>query len=160
MVTRLIILCSFCLALNSCVKSTDPGCTYTDATVAVPAAELTNLRSYVSANRPAAVESPLGFFYEIVAPGTGTVTPVVCSQVTVTYSGKLTNNSVFDENTTGISFILGALIVGWQKGIPLIKKGGSIILYLPPSLGYGSSTVGTIPPNSILIFSIQLLDVQ
>ena len=70
------------------------------------------------------------------------------------------NGSVFDQNQAGVTFTLSQLILGWQKGIPLIKKGGSIKLYLPPSLGYGCNAVGAIPPGSNLIFSIDLIDVQ
>ena len=60
---------------------------------------------------------------------------------------------------------LGELIPGWQKGIPLIKKGGEVKLYIPPSLGYGSQNVTSggvvvVPANSILIFDVQLADVQ
>lgn len=161
MISRLVILFSICAVLGSCVKSSPGnGCTYSDVNVVVPASELADLQAYITANRPFAIQHPNGFFYEIFAPGTGTVTPVVCSNVVVTYAGYLTNGFKFDENTTGAAFVLGSLITGWQKGIPLIKKGGSMNLYLPPSLGYGGNAVGSIPANSILIFSIQLLDVQ
>ena len=68
------------------------------------------------------------------------------------------NNVKFDENLTGTTFALGGLILGWQKGIPLIQKGGSINLYIPPSLGYGANATGSIPANSILVFTIQLVD--
>ena len=161
MFSRLVTLFSFCILLASCIKSTDnPGCTYTESTIVVPASEMTSLQAYVAANHPAAILHPGGFYYEISAAGTGTVTPAVCSTVTVKYAGYLTNGFKFDENTTGVFFTLGQLIVGWQRGIPLIKKGGSINLYLPPSLGYGATAVGSIPANSILVFNIQLLEVQ
>jgi FKBP-type peptidyl-prolyl cis-trans isomerase FkpA len=55
---------------------------------------------------------------------------------------------------------LGQLIVGWQKGLPLISSGGKITLYIPPSLGYGSAAAGSIPANSILIFDIELISVS
>ncbi len=162
MITRLIILFSFSIVLVSCLKSNDDiqGCTYTESGLIAPASEIATLQAYVTANSPLAIQHPSGFFYEIFAPGTGAVTPGVCSNVRVTYVGYLTNGFKFDENTTGTTFTLGQLIVGWQKGLPLIKKGGSINLYLPPSLGYGSTATQTIPANSILRFSIQLLDVQ
>ena len=61
----------------------------------------------------------------------------------------------------GTTFQLGNLIVGWQKGIPLIKPNGTIRLFIPPSLGYGVSGSGTsVPPNAYLIFDIQLTGVQ
>lgn len=158
MIRRLLILISFCAVLASCKKSKD--CGLTGSGVVVPASEMTNLQAWVSANRPSAVlNANGGFYYEIVTAGTGTVTPEICSHVTVKYAGYLTSGAKFDENTTGVTFTLGELIAGWQRGLPLIKAGGAINLYLPPSLGYGSSAVGSIPANSILIFNIQLADV-
>jgi FKBP-type peptidyl-prolyl cis-trans isomerase FkpA len=161
MISRLLILFSFCAMMFSCKKSTpdNNACSYTLSNVVVPASELTTLQTYVNANRPAAIQHPGGFYYEIIAAGTGTVTPEVCSNVRVTYAGYLTTGFKFDEAITPLTFVLGQLIPGWQRGLPLIKKGGSINLYLPPSLGYGSNAVGTIPANSILIFSISLVDV-
>jgi FKBP-type peptidyl-prolyl cis-trans isomerase FkpA len=158
MIRRLIILISFCAVMFSCKKA-DTSCTYTPSAVVVPTAEMTSLQAYVAANRPTAILHPGGFYYEIIAAGTGTVTPDVCSSVNVKYAGYLTTGFKFDEELTGITFKLGQLIVGWQRGLPLIKKGGTIYLYLPPSLGYGASAVGSIPANSILIFSVELVDV-
>lgn len=162
MISRLSILFLFSIVLVSCNKSTDNivGCTYTESGVVAPASEVATLQAYVTANRPNAIAHPSGFFYEIFSPGTGTVTPGVCSNIRVTYAGYFTNNFKFDESITGATFALGQVIVGWQKGIPLIKKGGSMNLYIPPSLGYGSTATPNIPANSILIFSVQLVDVQ
>lgn len=160
MIRRLIILISFCAVMFSCTKPAADSCNYTESTIVVPTAEMANLQAYVAANRPTAVLHPGGFYYEIVAAGTGTVTPQVCSNVRVKYTGYLSNGTKFDENLTGMTFKLGQLIVGWQRGLPLIKSGGTIYLYLPPSLGYGNNAVGIIPANSILVFSVELMDVQ
>jgi FKBP-type peptidyl-prolyl cis-trans isomerase FkpA len=163
MFSRLLILFSFCVFLSACSKSSDPGCTYTESTVVVPASEMTNLQAWVAANRPAAVLHPGGFYYEINAAGAGTVTPTVCSNITVKYAGYLTNGFKFtsvNEETVASTFTLGGLITGWQRGIPLIKPGGSINLYLPPSLGYGANASSSIPANSILLFTVQLISVQ
>ncbi len=159
MIRRLIILISFCAVMLSCKKSDTNSCNYTASTVVVPASEMTTLQAWVAANKPAAILHPGGFYYEIIAAGTGTVTPEICSDVRVKYTGYLTTGFKFDEELTGITFRLGQLIVGWQRGLPLIKKGGTIYLYLPPSLGYGANAVGSIPANSILIFSIELVDI-
>ena len=159
MIRRLIILISFCTVMFSCNKPAADSCNYTASTIVVPPAEMTNLQAWVAANKPAAILHPGGFYYEIVASGTGTVTPQICSDVRVKYTGYLTTGFKFDEELTGITFRLGQLIVGWQRGLPLIKKGGIIYLYLPPSLGYGNTAVGSIPANSILIFSVELVDV-
>ncbi|MGB4844228.1 MAG: FKBP-type peptidyl-prolyl cis-trans isomerase, partial [Ferruginibacter sp.] len=97
--------------------------------------------------------------YNIVNPGAG-ATPTLSSTVTVKYTGSLQNGTVFDQNTTGATFALSQLILGWQRGLPLIQKGGSIILYLPPTLAYGCNNVPGIPPGSNTIFSIELIQVQ
>jgi FKBP-type peptidyl-prolyl cis-trans isomerase FkpA len=59
-------------------------------------------------------------------------------------------------------FVLGAggVIRGWDQGVPGMKVGGMRRLIIPPSLAYGSSGQGSIPPNATLVFDIQLLDVQ
>lgn len=150
------------LLLSACNKSsTDDKCNYTAPTAVASAAEIANLKAWLDANSLTYTQHASGIFYNIVAPGSG-ATPAVCSNVTVKYIGRLTTSSTsFDQNTTGVTFLLGQLITGWQIGIPLIQKGGSIILYIPPSLGYGSAGAGSsIPPNSNLVFSIDLMDVQ
>ena len=106
-----------------------------------------------------AVKDTRGFYYKIVTAGTGT-SPVSTSKVTIFYKGTLTNGSIFDQ--TGANpetFNLNQLILGWQYGLPLIKPGGKIMLYLPPALGYGSQAAGSIPANSVLIFEISLVSV-
>lgn len=120
-----------------------------------PAAEVAQLEAYLTGAGITASRDSRGFFYVIKNEGSGRK-PTICSTVSVNYAGKLTNGTEFDANNA-ISFSLRGLIKGWQQGIPLIAPGGSITLYLPPSLGYGSRASGSIPPNSILIFDIDLL---
>lgn len=161
MFSRLLILFSFCVMIASCEKTPEPaaGCTITPSTVVVPAAELDSVRAWVLAHRPAAILHPGGFYYEVNATGSGVDTPNICSAVTVKYAGYLTDGSRFTsitEETVPVTFALSNLIVGWQRGLPLIRERGSINLYLPPSLGYGNKETGTIPANSILLFTVQL----
>lgn len=148
--------------LTACTKSSSNGCNYTTPTAVAAAAEIANLKAYLDANSLTYTQHPSGIFYNITAPGTGTATASVCSNITVKYSGRLTTTTTpFDHNDTGAYFTLGQLITGWQYGIPLIKTGGAITLYIPPSLGYGSTGYGqAIPPNSNLIFTMELLNVQ
>lgn len=149
---------------TSCMKNKDT-CTFQDATVVAPPSEITSLQGWISGNAPTAVQHSSGIFYIITNPGSGG-TAGVCSNITVKYTGTLLNNAQFDSNTTGYSSLLGQLILGWQKGIPLIKAGGSITLYIPPSLGYGSQDIRNnagaviIPANSNLKFTIDLVAVQ
>lgn len=160
MIYRFIAFSFICLSLASCLKSDEAGCTFTDSNLVVPASEMADLQNYVAANRPAAILHPGGFYYEIFAPGTGTVTPAVCNKVTIRYAGYLTTGFKFDESTVNVQFDLGRLILGWQRGLKLIRSGGSMNLYLPPSLGYGANANGSIPANSITIFTIELINVQ
>ena len=147
--------------MSGCLKSNDGtnnNCVANNTGVPT-AAEVASLQAYLTSNSLTATQHPDGFFYRIVTQGTG-ATPTLASTVTFKYTGKLTNGSIFDQSTTGVSFVLSQLILGFRKGLPLIQKGGSIILYLPPSLGYGCSATGSIPPGSNLIFSVELTDVQ
>jgi FKBP-type peptidyl-prolyl cis-trans isomerase FkpA len=147
--------------VSGCNKNKEQACPFTDPNITVPAAEITALESYLtSKNITNAIKDPRGFYYTITTAGTG-ATAGLCSSITIFYAGKLTNEVIFDQ-TSGSprTFTLGQLIPGWIKGIPLIKSGGRILLYLPPSLGYGSQAKGNIPANSILIFDIDLIGVQ
>jgi FKBP-type peptidyl-prolyl cis-trans isomerase len=86
--------------------------------------------------------------------------------VDVHYTGWLTNGTKFDSSVDRgkpFSFKLGAgqVIEGWDKGVAGMKVGGKRKLTIPPGLGYGSQSVGgVIPPNSTLIFDVELLGVK
>jgi FKBP-type peptidyl-prolyl cis-trans isomerase FkpA len=95
-----------------------------------------------------------GVYYKIVTAGTGDH-PKVTSTVKVTYTGTLLNGTRFDGST--ITQNLQGLIAGWQSGIPYAKAGGRIILVIPSRAGYGNSAAGSIPKNSVLVFTIDLL---
>lgn len=144
----------------SCSKSNDK-CTFNDSTIVAPASEVTDLQNYLNSQSISATAHPSGFFYKINVVGTGTAISNLCTNVSVKYKGKLTNGTIFDSTATGASstFVLGKVIPGWQKGVPLISKGGKITLYIPPSLGYGGGVAGPIPANSKLIFDIELVEV-
>jgi FKBP-type peptidyl-prolyl cis-trans isomerase FkpA len=106
-------------------------------------------------------KSSTGLYYKIDSTGSGTQ-PNTSSKVYVTYTGRFTSNIVFDSvgdaNQTG--WVLGTLIKGWQIGLPLIGKGGSIHLFIPSALGYGCTATGPVPANSVLVFDIVLVNVQ
>lgn len=165
----LSLLIALPLLLASCLKSDDSKCGYSESNFTATASEITNIQTYLNNNSITATQHSSGIFYSIGTPGAGGVGSTVCSNVRVNYSGSFMNNGVvFDSNSApaGVSFILGQLIVGWQKGLPLIGTGGTITLYIPPSLGYGTQDRldnngnVVIPANSYLVFQISLLDVQ
>jgi FKBP-type peptidyl-prolyl cis-trans isomerase FkpA len=119
------------------------------------------INSYLTANKLTATKDPSGLYYILNVAGTGT-TPTSTSTVEVKYKGSLINGTIFDQTATDKTFTyaLSGLILGWQIGIPLMKEGGKATLFIPSRLGYGSQNMGTIPPNSVLIFEIELIDVK
>lgn len=143
------------LSLVNCNKNK---CDLEASSIVASAVEITTIQNHLTANSLNATQHSSGLFYEITNAGSGD-NPNLCSSVTVKYKGTLLNGSVFDESSSNVSFPLKQLIVGWQLGLPLLKKGGSIKLYVPPSLGYGSASQSGIPANSTLIFTIDLVDV-
>ena len=83
--------------------------------------------------------------------------------VSVNYTGKLEDGTVFDTSVgkAPIQFTLGIgqVIPGWDQGLVGMKVGGKRLLIIPPSLGYGASGYGPIPPNSTLVFEVSLVGV-
>jgi len=118
--------------------------------------------AYIEDNNITASMTEEGVYYQILTQGTG-IYPTVNSEVTVHYTGWLSDNTQFEssyDSGVPITFPLGALIEGWQIGLPLIQEGGSILLMIPSRYGYGDTATQTIPANSVLIFEIDLLEVS
>ena len=151
---------------QSCIKG--PVCGYNDKNVAATAAEITYLQNYFTTNNITNVtQHSSGVFYTINNAGNGN-TPNLCSNVVVNYNAFLLGAEApfdSDNSSNGVNFTLGRLIVGVQKTLPLIKDGGTITLYIPPSLAYGSNSQqdqnGTVilPANSYLKFVFTILGV-
>ena len=142
---------------SSCSKSDDK-CNITMGSPTT--AELNTIQTYLTGKGITAQSDSRGFYYRIINAGVGGAAPGATANVTVSYEGSLPNGSVFDATPAGQTrtFPLNGLIMGWQLGIPLVTKGGIIDLYLPPSLAYGCSAVGSIPAGSMLIFRITLVN--
>lgn len=91
-------------------------------------------------------------------------TAAIGDTITVNYTGKFENGTVFDTSVGKTPFVFqlgaGQVIPGWDQGLQGMKVGGKRLLIVPPSLGYGSSDYGPIPGNSTLIFEVELLKVQ
>jgi len=109
-------------------------------------------------------ETEEGLIYKITREGKGK-NPQNGDIVTVHYVGRLFNGDTFDSSYKRgepYSFTVGqsAVIKGWHVGLPYLKEGGKGTLYIPPSLGYGAEGAGSIPPNSPLIFDIEVLKVE
>lgn len=104
-----------------------------------------------------------GLQYKILNEGTGK-SPSANSSVTVHYVGNLLNGYEFDSSVRRgqpATFNLQQVIRGWTEGLQLLKEGGKAILYVPSELGYGERGAGAqIPPNSTLIFEVELIKVN
>lgn len=123
--------------------------------------ELPSLDQYISDNNLTVEEGEEGLRYIIIDPGEAE-RPSPTATVTANYIGTTTNDAVFDEtNPNGsqpIAFPLTGVIRGWQLGLQLVGRGGRIQLFIPASIGYGSRQVGSICPNSDLVFEVELVN--
>lgn len=102
-----------------------------------------------------------GLGYKVLEEGKGPK-PQPGNRVTVHYRGSLKDGTVFDssfERGQPVTFPIGVgqLIRGWDEGIPMFQEGSRIMLRIPPELGYGARSAGSIPPNSVLYFEIEIL---
>ena len=104
-----------------------------------------------------------GLQYKITQQGNGKQ-PTAQSVVKVHYTGKLLDGKVFDSSVDRgqpVEFPLNQVIPGWTEGLQLMKEGSKATLYIPAQLAYGEQGVpGTIPPNSTLIFDVELIKVN
>jgi len=113
--------------------------------------------------REGVITTASGLQYEIVEEGTGEVHPNSNSKVTVHYHGTLIDGSVFDssvERGDAIIFKVKQVIKGWQEGLQLMVAGQKIRLYIPHNLAYGKRGLGKVPPGSVLIFDVLLINLN
>lgn len=124
------------------------------------AADEAIIQEYISDHNLNAIATGSGLYYVIDNEGAGS-TCNSNSIVTVAYTGYFTNGSVFDQSTSlGVTFSLQQVIKGWTEGIPYFRVGGSGKLLIPSALAYGPSGSSSIPPNTVLIFDVELIEVH
>ena len=122
------------------------------------------LANYLAKNKIEAMPTESGLYYVVTEPGNGEK-PDVGKPVTMHYTGKLLNGTVFDssvERDQPFQFVLGVgqVIPGWDEGVQLMTKGEKGLLYIPYYLAYGERDMGDIPPFSNLIFEVELIDFE
>ncbi len=103
-----------------------------------------------------------GLQYTVEKEGTGE-SPKATDEVTVHYTGRLLDGTVFDSSVSRgepATFPLNRVIPGWTEGVQLMKEGGKYMFLIPSELAYGAQGIpGAIPPHSTLIFEVELIKV-
>ena len=149
-----------CLCLLGCSKPTatstnnNPVAT-TNKTVTAASATATSGEMKTTAS---------GLKYQVLKQGTGTASPKATDTVNVHYHGTLLNGTVFDSSVQRgqpISFPLNQVIAGWTEGLQLMKVGDKFKFEIPANLAYGANSPSpAIPPNSPLVFEVELLGIE
>lgn len=105
--------------------------------------------------------SESGLYYFIEEEGEGEYIKFT-DEVSFTYVGKLLSGEVFDSKhkRTALTFEVSKLIEGWKEAFAYLKKGGKAKLIIPPTLGYGDHDLPDIPPHSILVYDVEIVDVK
>ncbi len=156
---RIVLLAlAFGLILNACSK--DKSCKNV-----APSEEATILEAYNSSHTITATKHYTGLYYEVINPGNA-AKPTSRSIVYVKYKGTKLDGTEFDSQTNpgATGFSLSSLIEGWKVGLPMIGKGGRILLIVPSGMAYGclgqasTTPAKNIPPNTPLYFEIDLVD--
>jgi FKBP-type peptidyl-prolyl cis-trans isomerase FkpA len=165
----IILFLGSCLII-ACGKSTSSGKAAYEAQKAI---DDKIIADYLKANPTlnAAKVDTSGVYYIVIQPGSGNALFTRSTRVTIADTGRLlTTGQLFRQtNEFHPSFTLSEMILGWQLGIPKIKKGGIVRLLIPSRYAYGPNAqplVGVefglkngLPANAILDFNIQLYDI-
>jgi len=105
-----------------------------------------------------------GLKYTVLKKGAGKVNPKATDTVTVHYHGTLLNGTVFDSSVDRgqpASFPLNRVIPGWTEGVQLMVVGDKFKFEIPANLAYGANSPSpVIPPNSTLVFEVELLEIK
>jgi FKBP-type peptidyl-prolyl cis-trans isomerase len=146
------VLVAALLSLAACQKEPEPPST-------------AEARAFLAENRgkPGVVTTKSGLQYKVVRAGPkDRPTAREGDEVKVHYEGRLPGGPVFEstyEQGAPAVFTVGRLVEGWNEALQLMRPGDEFILWVPPELGYGEEGAGPIPPNSVLEFRMEMVDV-
>jgi len=112
--------------------------------------------------KPGVKTTPSGLQYKVLKEGTGR-TPKATDTVSVNYRGTFVDGKEFDSSEKHggpASFPVNKVIKGWTEALQLMKEGGKLQLFIPAELAYGANPPPGIPPNSTLLFDVELLTIK
>lgn len=121
--------------------------------------EQTTFAAELGIDLGASTKSATGLYTRDLVVGDGAVV-VAGNEVDVYYDGRLANGTPFDATAPGNPFTFtvgGRVIDGWNEGVAGMRVGGKRQLVIPPALGYGANGIGPIPPNAVLVFTVEVL---
>ena len=158
MTIRFTLIAALTLCLAACSKTAPPSGNNEDASnlLAAPAlADYPTNKLYTTAT---------GLQLQVLKRGDGKISPNLTDRVTVHYTGMLLDGTVFDSSVQRgqpATFRLSQVIPGWTEGLHLMKVGDKFKFIIPPNLAYGpNSPTPLIPPNSTLVFEVELLGIE
>jgi FKBP-type peptidyl-prolyl cis-trans isomerase FkpA len=103
--------------------------------------------------------STSGLYYKIIEKGEGR-NVIYKDRVSFNYTGEFLDGTVFDEQKEPVKFQVRQLIGAWKEIMLELKKGSTVFLVAPPFLGYGAHELEAIPPHSILVFNMEVTDIN
>ena len=113
--------------------------------------------------QPGVITTESGLQYKIITEGKGPK-PEIFNRVHLHYVGKLLDGTVFDSSVArgeaARIYIAQLNIDGWKEALQLMPEGSKFIFWMPSELGFGEVGSGIVPPNSVLIFEIELMDIM
>lgn len=130
-----------------------------------PSVETATFASSLGVDLAASTKLPNGVYYRDLTVGTGAEL-TNGMQATVKYTGWFIDGKQFETNTDAggvpFAFVVGrkGVIDGWDTGVVGMRAGGKRMLIIPPDKGYGGADYGKIPGNSVLVFTVELLDAR
>jgi len=146
----------FLVAILSVVLLSSCGPTYSDEE---KSSFDVQIEKYLKANNKECERSSSGLYYKIIEQGEGRKIKY-SDKVAFTYKGELLDGTVFDNQTKPVEFDVSVLIAAWKEIMLELNEGGKAFLIAPPQLGYGTHQLDDIPPNSILIFTMEVKEVK
>jgi FKBP-type peptidyl-prolyl cis-trans isomerase len=150
------------LAFTACLEGTD----YTTNPYPEVPIESTTFAASLNVNLAQSTKTSTGLYYRDLTVGTGTTAAAgnIVSTYFTLYLVDGTKAGEIISPSTPFSFTIGAnpptVIKGWDEGLRGMKVGGSRQLIIPPALAYGSAGSGPVPPNAVIVYTVQLVGVQ